>query len=62
MNCNVNYKLAESCEKMRFSCSSADIHKNEENNWSWGCGNGDRMELQYLNDTYGGSGWIEQKW
>ena len=62
MNCNVTYKLAESCEKMRFSCSSFDVHNKEEQKWGyWGCGNGDRMEIEYYNDTYGGSGWKDNK-
>ena len=62
MNCNITYKLAESCEKMRFSCSSSDIHNKEEQKWGyWGCEDGDRMEIQFLNDTYGGSGWIDKK-
>ena len=47
---------------MRFSCSSSDVHNKEEQKWGyWGCEDGDRMEIQFLNDTYGGSGWIDKK-
>ena len=62
MKCSVTYKLAASCEKMRFSCSSFDVHNKEEQKWGyWGCGNGDRMEMEFYNDTYGGSGWKDNK-
>ena len=62
MKCSVTYKLAASCEKMRFSCSSFDIHNKEEQKWGyWGCGNGDRMEIEFYNDTYGGNGWKDNK-
>ena len=50
MNCSVTYKLAETCDKMRFSCNSFDIHNKEENyyylNAWYGCDNGDSMEIQ----------------
>ena len=46
---------------MRFSCSSSDINNKEENNWNWGCEDGDRMEIHFLNDTHGGSGWKDNK-
>ena len=62
MNCNVTYKLGGTCEKMRFSCSIFDIHNKEEQKWGyWGCGNGDRMEIEFYNDTYGGNGWKDNK-
>ena len=63
MNCNVTYKLAESCEKMRFSCSSSDIHNKLENNWNWGCEDGDRMEIDFYNegDYYSSGGRWDRK-
>ena len=64
MNCSVTYKLSETCEKMKFSCNSFDIHNKEESYYyidTWnGCDNGDTMETQYHNDAGGYGGWIER--
>ena len=61
MNCSVTYKLAETCKKMRFSCSSLDILNEEGTTWyGWGCRYGDRMKIEYHNDT-GGIGWMDTK-